>query len=247
MQPRSQPSPFSPEVQSFILTKFDPLLTIVKELNDRLHIAEKERYQLEKRVSYLEDKVRLLQQDESLSLKPRSQEVKLEDRYTSLPEDKLLNAPWIFSCQLGTPTASLQVLLEFTPDSTEELDVRQWNAEEDMWISFLENLPPSFAMSNYYGTDLKNLRATARTVLIDLCKGELLLILRQVPGKQEAMQSKRSITFVAIMAAALSEAWTRIERTESSLLGRIALIFEGECIGRRFRAGHHKFIVEPLN
>jgi hypothetical protein len=41
MQPRSQPSPFSPEVQSFILTKFDPLLTIVKELNDRLHIAEK--------------------------------------------------------------------------------------------------------------------------------------------------------------------------------------------------------------
>jgi hypothetical protein len=59
-----------------------------------------------------------------------------------------------------------------------------------------------FAMSNYYGTDLKNLRATgfscvsfclidlrlffskARTVLIDLCKGELLLILRQVPGKQ---------------------------------------------------------------
>lgn len=28
-------------LEHFILTKFDPLLTIVKELNDRLHLSDK--------------------------------------------------------------------------------------------------------------------------------------------------------------------------------------------------------------
>lgn len=41
MRAPSQPSPFSPELQTFILTKYDPLLTIVRELNETVQAAEK--------------------------------------------------------------------------------------------------------------------------------------------------------------------------------------------------------------
>jgi hypothetical protein len=64
-------------------------------------LLKKERYQLEKRVSYLEDKVRLLQQDESLSLKPRSQEVKLEGNlyeYRLLFDAGIISSTYYFVC-----------------------------------------------------------------------------------------------------------------------------------------------------
>lgn len=152
-----------------------------------------------------------------------------------------------FSCQAGTPTASLQPLLEFSPDTTEELDVRQWNSEEDMWVAFLEDLPPEVPVARPESLSLLHLRSTARIALTELCKSELLLILRQVPGKDEARQNHQCITLVAIMAAALSEAWNRVERTEPDALGRIALVLEGENIGTRLRAGRNKFMIEPLN
>ena len=37
----SNSSPFSPELQTFVVTKYDPLLAIVRELNARLQAAEK--------------------------------------------------------------------------------------------------------------------------------------------------------------------------------------------------------------
>lgn len=247
MRPPSQPSPFSPELQSFIFTKFDPLLTIVRELNDRLHAAEKDRFRLERRVSRLERHVESLQSGEPVPPDEVREDLHPMEAGTMLAAEETLQAPWLFSCQTGTPTASIQALLEFSPDTTEELDVRQWNSEEDMWIAFLQDLPMSVPFSKPATLDLQNLRASARTALIELCKSELLLVLRQVPGKEEAVRSKQLITFVAIAAAALSEAWTRVERTEPSALGRIALVLEGDGVGTRLRAGRNKFVIEPLN
>eukprot|EP01068_Selenidium_serpulae_P014538 Selendium_serpulae@DN6108_c3_g1_i4.p1 len=53
----SNPSPFSAELQSFVVSKFDPLLSIVKELNDRLQASDKDRFRLEQRVSRLEQQL----------------------------------------------------------------------------------------------------------------------------------------------------------------------------------------------
>lgn len=249
MRPPSQPSPFSPELQTFILTKFDPLLNIVRELNDRLQAAEKDRFRLERRVSSLEEQVKRLQVgDTSASPEEAAREDLMPlEAGSLLAAEEALTRPWLFSCQTGTPTASLQALLEFSPVNTVELDVRQWNSEDDMWIAFLENLPSDIPYVRPASLSLHDLRASARGALCQACKRELLIVLRQVPGSQEAARNKHFITFVAIMAAALSEAWDRVERTDPTSLGRSAIVLVGEGIGTRLRAGRNRFTIEPIN
>lgn len=45
--------------------------------------------------------------------------------------------------QIGTPTSALQVLLEFTPDTTEELDVKLWKREVSVECSHHHSVPES--------------------------------------------------------------------------------------------------------
>lgn len=182
-----------------------------------------------------------------LILRTEDEDLKPESLRQFLDAEESLTAPWLFSCQTDTPTSSLQVLLEFHPESTEELDSGQWRREEDMWIAFLEDLPEELGERKPESFHLLDLRKSARRALLSICRGEHLLVVRRVPGKETASQNPTSITLVAMLAAALSEAWQRTESTEPEALGRIALVLEGDGIGTRLRAGRKKFKIEPLN
>lgn len=250
----SNPAAFSPELQTFIVTKYDPLLSIVRELNERLQASEKERWRLERRVGRLEHQI--VNIHDVLENKGALKNIERDGQDLAggphavrelLESEEALAAPWLFSCQIGTPTSALQILLEFTPDSTEELDVKMWKREEDMWIMFLEELPDVFATRKPESLQLLDLRRAARRALLELCRGEIMLILRNVPGKKEVATNPTEITLVAIMAAALSEAWHRVEVAEPEALGRVALILEGHEVGSRIRAGRKRFRIEPLN
>ncbi|PFH35601.1 hypothetical protein BESB_052520 [Besnoitia besnoiti] len=247
----SNTTPYSAELQTFLITKFDPLLAIVRELNDRLQSSEKERFRLERRTQRLEHQVLALVDSVEKGKPLERIEENDEDNPQAIREmlrsEEALVAPWLFSCQIGTPTSALQVLLEFTPDTTEELDVKLWKREEDMWIMFLEELPDAFVLRKPDSLQLLDLRRAARRALLELCRGEALFILRNVPGKLEAASCPTAITLVAILAAALSEAWSRIEAAEPEALGRVALVLEGSDIGSRLRAGRKRFRIEPLN
>lgn len=122
----SQPSPYSAELQTFILTKYDPLLAIVRELNEKVQTSENERLRLENRVHRLEGVVKMLQESEGTPVETAED---IEAAAPRIEQEQQLAPPWLFSCQAGTPTASIQALLEFSPENTEELDCRQWNSE----------------------------------------------------------------------------------------------------------------------
>ncbi|CAD2094907.1 conserved Plasmodium protein, unknown function [Plasmodium vinckei lentum] len=242
---------FSSDLQTFIVTKYDPLLTIVKELNDKLQNSEKDKYRLEKRIIKLEKQmVILLDKLEVADITfdnndiPENKTKKIN--YQIENEENLL-APWLFSCQLGTPLSSLQVLLEFSVQTTIELNVKLWKREEDMWVNFLEAI--STKSKNYLPEtlDLLDLRKSTRKCLLNLCTNENLIVLRNVPGKAQAVYNTTTMTLVAILASAIYEAWKRIELTDPVSLGRIVLVLDGEDVGSRLRAGNKKLKIEPLN
>ncbi|KAL8273954.1 hypothetical protein Esti_002133 [Eimeria stiedai] len=252
----SNVSPFSAELQTFVVTKYDPLLAIVRELNTRLQASEKERMRLERRVQRLEHQLLSLSEVVEKAGVGKLAPTELEGgpqggkhavRELLEPEEALV-APWLFSCQqIGTPTSALQVLLEFSPDSTLEVDCKLWKREEDLWILLLEELPDEFAFRRPDSLQLLDLRRAARRALLELCRGEALVILRNVPGRREAPNNPTAITLVAILAAALAEAWNRVEAGEPEALGRVAMVLDGTDIGTRLRAGKKRFRIEPLN
>ncbi|CRG97909.1 conserved Plasmodium protein, unknown function [Plasmodium gallinaceum] len=241
---------FNSDLQTFIVTKYDPLLTIVKELNDKLQNSEKDRFRLERRIIRLEKQMLLLLEKLEVSdiidneLREKKEEKKI---HQTIEHDDNLLAPWLFSCQLGTPLSSLQVLLEFSVKDTMELNVKLWKREEDMWINFLEDLPSN--SKNFLPDTLKliDLRRAARKCLLNLCTNEILIVLRNVPGKSQAVYNTTTMTLVAILASAFYEAWKRIELTDPVSLGRIVLVLDGENVGSRLRAGNKKLKIEPLN
>ncbi|SBT00437.1 conserved Plasmodium protein, unknown function [Plasmodium ovale curtisi] len=271
---------FNSDLQTFIVTKYDPLLTIVKELNDKLQNAErgntdrkrkkfpctpsrmphapygsppcKDKYRLEKRLMKLERQMIILLDKLEVSdilidkydIKEAKENHKKEQKIEN--EESLL-APWLFSCQLGTPLSSLQVLLEFSVKNTIEMNVKMWKREEDMWINFLEVM--SSSSKNYLPDSLNliDLRKATRKCLLNLCTDEFLIVLRNVPGKSQAVYSTTTMTLVAILASAVYEAWKRIELTDPVSLGRTALVLDGEDVGSRLRAGNKKLKIEPLN
>ncbi|CDJ59538.1 Chromosome III, complete sequence, related, partial [Eimeria maxima] len=199
----SNSSPFSPELQTFVVTKYDPLLAIVRELNARLQAAEKERMRLERRVQRLEHQVVELTNacDKGASLKPLPDaDVDISTGrhavHELLENEEALAAAWLFSCQIGTPTSALQVLLEFSPDSTIEIDCKLWKREEDMWICLLEELPDEFAFRRPDSLHLLDLRRAARRALLELCRGEVFILVRNVPGRREAPNCPTAITLV---------------------------------------------------
>ncbi|CDJ42731.1 Chromosome III, complete sequence, related [Eimeria tenella] len=232
----SNASPFSPELQTFVVTKYDPLLAIVRELNTRLQASEKERMRLERRVQRLEQQVISLAAaaESGTPFKAAAAAADLDADAPAgrhavqelLEGEEALAAPWLFSCQIGTPTSALQVLLEFSPDSTLEIDCKMWKREEDLWISLLEELPDEFAFRRPDSLQLLDLRRAARRALLEFCRGEVLILLRSVPGRREAPNNPTAITLVAILAAALSEAWSRVEAGEPEALGRVALVLD---------------------
>eukprot|EP00921_Rhytidocystis_pertsovi_P004153 GHVQ01007192.1.p1 GENE.GHVQ01007192.1~~GHVQ01007192.1.p1 ORF type:complete len:255 (+),score=43.63 GHVQ01007192.1:90-854(+) len=247
----SNPSPFSPELQTFIVTKYDPLLSIIRELNERLQASEKERFRLERRIQRVEHFVLTAQKGGGEEARKDTETIEdIEGTSAVAPlleSEEALVAPWLFSCQTGTPTSALQVLLEFTPDTTEELDVQLWKREEDLWLKFLDELPDEFANRTPDSLQLVDIRRAARRALLELCRGEIMFILRNVPGKSEAPNNPTGITLTAIFAAALSEAWARVEASNPQGLGRVGLVLEGHQIGSRLRAGRKRFRIEQLN
>jgi len=222
-------------------------------------IKNKNRWRLERRVNQLEhqikvlseahDEGRLVHETEAAAATFKDEmdgNVKSSSVRELLKGEETLTAPWLFSCQTATPLSAIQVLLEFTPDCTQELDSRLWTREEDMWIALLEDLPEGFNPKPN-SLLLKDLRICARKVLLQLCTAEYMLMLRGVPGREEAVSSPMTITFVAILSAAFSEAWQRVDAQRPDELGRIAIVLEGESIGSRLRCGRQKFQIEALN
>ncbi|VWU51120.1 conserved protein, unknown function [Hepatocystis sp. ex Piliocolobus tephrosceles] len=264
---------FSSDLQTFIVTKYDPLLTIVKELNDKLQISEKENYRLEKRLTRLERQMIILLKKldvSDITIDMDDNEItKITEEETNttkkIENNENLSTPWLFSCQLGTPLSSLQVLLEFNEKDTIELNVKLWRREEDMWINFLENISKkitSIKNSNVTGTDDNNntinkflpdsydlisIRRCVKKCLLNLCTDEILIVLRNVPGKTQAIYNTATMTLVAILASAVFEAWKRIETIDPMSLGRTVLVLDGEDVGSRLRAGNKKLKIEPLN
>ncbi|UKK01003.1 hypothetical protein MACK_001816 [Theileria orientalis] len=235
------------DLESFILTKYDPLLTIVKELNDGIQNLEREKLRLERRVLNLEQY--LLTKDNLNGKDPVSEDFNVPVDLNVIEDESSLSLPWLFSCQAGTPLSALQVLLEFHPDNTVELDVSTWLREENMWISLLEDLLPMLSLNADKSefSDLQSLRRIARKSLMELCKDEVLVVLRNVPGRDDASSNSTCITLVAILASAMSEAWKRVEQIAPQNMGRVSLVLDGENIGTRLRAGTKKFRIEPLN
>lgn len=246
---------FSSDLQTFILTKYDPLLTIVKELNDKLQDSEKDKYRLERRIVRLEKQMIVLL--EKLEVVEMMDEIKEDDEEENKMKNKKMNyviehednilSPWLFSCQLGTPLSSLQVLLEFSVENTMELNVKNWKREEDMWMNFLDDLPVQSKKYLPDSLNLHDLRRAVRKCLLDLCGKEILVVLRNVPGKSQAIYNTTTMTLVAIIASAFYEAWKRIEMSNPISLGRIAIVLDGENVGSRLRAGTKKLKIEPLN
>lgn len=253
---------FSSDLQTFIVTKYDPLLTIVKELNDKLQNSEKgneenikkrgsiyiygmhtytcislfcfshsDKYRLEKRIIKLEKQmVILLNKLEVADIAFDNNDIpekKTQKINYQIENEENLLAPWLFSCQLGTPLSSLQVLLEFSVQTTIELNVKLWKREEDMWVNFLETI--STKSKNYLPETLNllDLRKSTRKCLLNLCTNENLIVLRNVPGKAQAVYNTTTMTLVAILASAIYEAWKRIELTDPISLGRIVLVLDG--------------------
>ncbi|KJP87125.1 hypothetical protein AK88_03171 [Plasmodium fragile] len=242
---------FSSDLQTFIVTKYDPLLTIVKELNDKLQNSEKDKYRLEKRLIKLERQVVVLLDKlevTDITIDREGRENKSEKKiYQQIENEENLLTPWLFSCQMGTPLSSLQVLLEFTNKNTIELNVRLWKREEDMWINFLQLISSNDKNYLPQSLTLMDLRKATRKCLLTICTNEVLVVLRNVPGKSQAIYNTATMTLVAILASAIYEAWKRIELTDPVSLGRVVLVLDGEDVGSRLRAGNKKLKIEPLN
>lgn len=234
-----------------------------------------DKYHLEKRIIKLEKQMVLLLEKLEVSdilFDNEEKEKKEEPRKNQkIESEENLLAPWLFSCQLGTPLSSLQVLLEFNVNNTIELNVKLWKREEDMWINVLEDISSNY--NNYLPDSLSllDLRKAARKCLLNICMNEILIVLRNVPGKSQALYNTTTMTLVAILASAIYEAWKRIELTDPVSLGRIVLVLDGmncinkksvctyiyicmyfyfilgEDVGSRLRAGNKKLKIEPLN
>ncbi|CAI7721003.1 conserved protein, unknown function [Plasmodium vivax] len=245
---------FSSDLQTFIVTKYDPLLTIVKELNDKLQNSEKDKYRLEKRLMKLERQVVVLLDklevtdvtDVTIDREGRENKAERKINQQIESEENLLT-PWLFSCQMGTPLSSLQVLLEFSNKNTVELNVRLWKREEDMWVNFLQLISSNDQNYLPQSLTLMDLRKATRKCLLTICTNEVLIVLRNVPGKSQAIYNTATMTLVAILASAIYEAWKRIELTDPVSLGRVVLVLDGEDVGSRLRAGNKKLKIEPLN
>ncbi|ORM42255.1 uncharacterized protein BXIN_1494 [Babesia sp. Xinjiang] len=233
------------DLEAFVVSKYDPLLTIVKELNENLQHLERENLRLERRIINLEQHIAGTQEGAAKDAK----EFRPPEFIHTLEEESALSPPWLFSCQIGTAISTLQVLLEFSPANTMELDVSTWSREENMWIAFMEEIPTigNITVDVKEMVNLSAMRRIARRVLMELSQKEAMVVLRNVPGKDEATTNATSITLVAILASAMAEAWKRVEYTTPQNMGRVCLILEGENIGSRLRAGTKKFRIEPLN
>ncbi|EDO07648.2 hypothetical protein BBOV_III000810 [Babesia bovis T2Bo] len=230
------------DLEAFIVSKYDPLLAIVKELNENLQHLERENLRLERRIVNLEQHVAGTHDSNTKDIQPA-------ESIHTLEEESALSPPWLFSCQIGTAISTLQVLLEFDPSNTIELDVATWTREENIWISLMEEIPAigEIRVDLNEMVNLSSMRRIARRVLMELSQKEAMIVLRNVPGKTEATTNATAITLVAILASAMAEAWKKVEYNTPQNMGRVCLILEGENIGSRLRAGNKKFRIEPLN
>lgn len=154
-------------LEHFILTKFDPLLTIVKELNDRLHLSDKENFKLEKRVAHIEKQLELLTKDQNYKFSPIVEtQADPHNSLQILETDPSLVPPWLFSCKIGTPSSSIQALLNISNANTIELDVTSWLREESMWLDLLEQLPKNISPIIVESSQLQTLRQHGKYVMI---------------------------------------------------------------------------------
>ncbi|KAL8452782.1 hypothetical protein Emag_002225 [Eimeria magna] len=216
----SNASPFSAELQTFVVTKYDPLLAIVRELNTRLQASEKERMRLERRVQRLESQLLSLSESfdkagggklAAIELEGGPQTGKHASGGKGLACAALSAAAAAVAASAAARWFSLFAVRELL--EPEEALVAPWlfSCQEDLWILLLEELPDEFAFRRPDSLQLLDLRRAA------------------------------------ILAAALAEAWNRVEAGEPEALGRVAMVLDGTDIGTRLRAGKKRFRIEPLN
>lgn len=161
------------------------------------------------------------------------------------PEHQLI-APWLYSCIPKTPTSSIESALGFVPSQTTELDVRDWSSESDMWIDLLENLPHSVPVDHPRTLSLSDLRTSGRKALMEMVRKEVLVIVRNVPGKAAVREAAASLILVGLLACAVGESWRRVEKISPATLGRVAMTLEGDDLGKKLKIGDQKLQIEPL-
>ncbi|EZG55379.1 putative apicomplexan specific coiled coil protein [Gregarina niphandrodes] len=252
-QTPSNPSPYSAELQTFLVSKYDPLLGVVKTLNERLHATNRDVFKVQQRMDAMEKNLHeirelLLKSNKQLPpLDQLSADLKKSDIADIIRPSTQMVASWLFSCQLNTPASAIQLMLDFLPDQTAELDVRDWKRESDMWIDFLENVPDNVPFSKPPSLSLADLRASARSALNEMVKREVLVIIRSVPGKDAAAKQSASLVLVGIICGAIGEAWRRAEQDGDFSTGRVVVVLDGDGLASKLHTGDQKLVIEPLH
>jgi len=243
MKTPSQPSPFSAELQTFIITKYEPLLTIIQELSSKVETLEKDKFYLEKRIENLE-KNQSFAIAKAENIAPDQEGIK-----EGLAQNKYHAAltPWLFSAKNNTAVSSIQLLLEYSIGNTMIIDCRDLRRENDLWLQIFERTPHHIGIEKPTGTRLYELRNAARKFLLDLCKTEILIILKNVPNKNEIDEMRSQVTLMAVLIASIAEAWERMQDIARVELGRVAIVLMGNSVGQRIRAGQQVFDISPLN
>lgn len=243
MKGPSNPSAYSAELQTFIITKFEPLISIIQELSNKLESLEREKFYLEKRLERLEaGQVELTQSQQVDDKNPNAP----PDRFVAIRTQASLQ-PWLFSAKSNTAVTSIQLLLEYSTTNTVILDCRDFRRENDLWLQIFDRLPSNIITERPIGSRLFELRNAARKCLLDLCKAEVLFIIKNIPDKHELDQMKTQVTLTAVLVASVSEAWERMQDIARVEMGRVAIVLLGESVGQKLRAGSQVFNISQLN
>lgn len=157
---------------------------------------------------------------------------------------------WLYSAQLNSNPREIWESLEYGQHSYVELNVDEWQCEEDLWLSLLRGVAADAAMHEQeakgHKDSLDRLRKLGADCLLEVSKVEVCFVLKGVPGKHDAAKNPVGLRLVAVFVASVANAWKALEDRDASVLGRVSVVLCGREIGMNLRAGDKKFKIEPL-
>mmetsp|Transcript_17243 Transcript_17243/g.38038 ORF Transcript_17243/g.38038 Transcript_17243/m.38038 type:complete len:231 (-) Transcript_17243:90-782(-) len=140
-----------------------------------------------------------------------------------------------------TVDKAAELVLGFHGEATKELDAHRWSSEDCMWRDIISALSDSSPDG-----DVGTLRVHGRNALQQSCTEELLFVVHNCPGKEQAEQFPSALRCVATLVANIAEVWASLEQLRPDDLGQIAVVLAGVGIGKKLKAGKQKFPIETL-
>lgn len=245
------------DMETFILTKFNSLVDVVGEINERIKSLSNSVTEVEQRIRVLEQLQENRHITDDLAVGDKDFTESQLNNSTSLtgttvtpvgPDaDRELPTPWLLSAPLKTSIASLQVLLDLETHNTTEIDALDWYREEDMWYNLLENLPECIDVIPPESATINSLRRVGRATILKIVATRLLLCIHNVPGEgaEKTGFEDLTLTLVAILITAIAEGWARYQVTNRTI-GKVFVVLLGENIGRQMRAGSRILTIHEL-